>query len=37
MKKRDARNVFVELWTVTIDPADKFIERGRYPAAPADA
>jgi hypothetical protein len=25
LKKRDARNVFREIWTTTIDPADKFI------------
>jgi hypothetical protein len=34
MKKRDARNLFVGLWTLTVDPADKFIERG-VPAVPA--
>jgi hypothetical protein len=28
VKKRDAKNVFREIWTVTVDPADKFVERG---------
>jgi amino acid transporter len=28
VKKRDARNAFREIWTFTVDPADKFIERG---------
>jgi hypothetical protein len=28
VKKRDAKNVFQDVWTFTIDPADKFIERG---------
>jgi hypothetical protein len=33
IKKRDAKNVFQEIWTFTIDPSDKFIERGaRLPA-----
>ena len=27
VKKRDARNVFREIWTFKIDPADKFVER----------
>src|SRR4029077_7983906 len=27
VKKRDARNVFREAWTVSIDPADKFVAR----------
>ncbi|HUK33829.1 MAG TPA: peptidase M64 N-terminal domain-containing protein, partial [Vicinamibacterales bacterium] len=27
LKKRDAKNVFQELWTTRIDPADKFIVR----------
>ena len=35
LKKRDGRNVFQEIWTLTIDPADKFVERGV--AAPAGA
>ena len=34
LKKRNARNVFTEIWSLTIDPADKFIARGA-PAAPA--
>ncbi len=33
VKKRDARNAFREIWTFTLDPADKFIERGAAPAA----
>jgi len=28
VKKRDARNVFREVWTVKVDPADKFVTRG---------
>ena len=27
LKKRDAENVFREIWTTTVDPADKFIVR----------
>ena len=27
LKKRDARNVFQEIWTTKVDPADKFIVR----------
>src|SRR5689334_17879858 len=34
VKKRDAANVFQPVWTLDIDPADKFVERG---AAPVDA
>ena len=34
VKKRDAKNVFHEIWTLAVDPADKFIERG-VPAASA--
>jgi hypothetical protein len=33
LKKRDARNQFVEIWRFTLDPKDKFIERGAPPAA----
>ncbi len=33
VKKRDARNVFRDVWTVVVDPADKFIERGATAAA----
>lgn len=32
IKKRDARNAFREIWTVEVDPADKFIIRGARPA-----
>src|SRR3989442_209442 len=28
LKKRDAKNVFRDIWTLTIDPSDKFVERG---------
>jgi len=28
LKKRDARNVFKDIWTFTVDPADKFIAPG---------
>jgi len=33
VKKRDARNVFRDVWSVVIDPADKFVERGVRPAS----
>ena len=33
VSKRDARNVFREIWTFTIDPADKFVEKGTTPGA----
>ena len=28
VRKRDAKNAFHDIWTVTVDPADKFIVRG---------
>jgi IgA Peptidase M64/Peptidase M64 N-terminus len=28
VKKRDARNAFRDVWMVTVDPADKFVDRG---------
>jgi len=28
VRKRDARNVFRDLWTIAVDPADKFIAHG---------
>ena len=31
VKKRDARNLFRDAWALTIDPADKFVERGVPP------
>ena len=34
LKKRDAKNVFKDIWTMTIDPADQFIDRSK-PVAPA--
>ena len=34
LKKRDAKNVFRDIWTTTIDPADQFVDRSK-PAAPA--
>ena len=34
LKKRDAKNVFQEIWTTTIDPGDQFVDRSRQ-AAPA--
>jgi hypothetical protein len=34
LKKRDARNAFREVWTVTVDPHGRFVERGAS-AAPA--
>ena len=32
VKKRDAKNAFQTIWTLSIDPADKFIIRGASPA-----
>src|SRR5215510_6155019 len=34
LKKRDAKNVFQDVWTTTIDPADQFVDRSK-PVAPA--
>lgn len=34
LKKRDAKNVFQNIWTTTIDPASQFVDRSK-PAAPA--
>ena len=34
LKKRDAKNVFQDVWTTSIDPADQFIDRSK-PVAPA--
>lgn len=34
LKKRDAKNVFQDLWTTSIDPADQFVDRSR-PVSPA--
>ena len=34
LKKRDAKNIFQDIWTTTIDPADQFVDRSK-PAAPA--
>jgi hypothetical protein len=34
LKKRDARNMFVDIWTTTLDPADQFGDRSRL-VAPA--
>src|SRR2546428_1055054 len=28
LKKRDAKNVFRDIWTLAVDPSDKFVERG---------
>jgi hypothetical protein len=33
LKKRDAKNVFQDVWTTTIDPADQFVDRSK-PVAP---
>ena len=33
IKKRDARNVFREVWSLALDPAGKFVERGATAAA----
>ena len=32
LKKRDAKNVFQDLWTTTIDPADQFVDRSKQTA-----
>lgn len=34
LKKRDAKNVFQDIWTTAVDPADIFVDRSK-PAAPA--
>jgi hypothetical protein len=34
LKKRDAKNAFVDIWTTTIDPADQFVDHSK-PVAPA--
>jgi len=35
LKKRDAKNVFQEIWTTKIDPADQFVDRSKLtPPAP---
>ncbi|MFL6210769.1 MAG: IgA Peptidase M64 [Pyrinomonadaceae bacterium] len=34
LKKRDAQNVFREVWTTNIDPKDMFVDKS-HPAAPA--
>ena len=34
LKKRDAKNVFQDIWTTRIDPSDQFIDRSK-PVAPA--
>ena len=34
LKKRDAKNVFQDVWTTTIDPADQFVDRSK-PTPPA--
>src|SRR4026208_787542 len=34
LKKRDAKNVFQDIWTTTVDPADQFVDRSK-PVAPA--
>ena len=34
LKKRDPKNVFVDIWTTNIDPADQFVDRSKL-ASPA--
>jgi hypothetical protein len=34
VKKRDAKNVFQDAWTFTVDPKDKFIDRSSAPGSP---
>jgi hypothetical protein len=32
LKKRDAKNVFQDIWTTTIDPGDQFVDRSKQTA-----
>lgn len=32
LKKRDAANAFREVWSITVDPADIFIDRSKHPS-----
>lgn len=32
LKKRDAKNVFQEIWTTTVDPNDQFVDRSKLQA-----
>jgi len=32
LKKRDPKNVFVDIWTTNIDPADQFVDRSKLTA-----
>ena len=32
IKKRDARNVFHEVWSTTVDPASKYVDTATPPA-----
>ncbi len=32
LKKRDAKNVFQDIWTTTIDPSDQFVDRSKLVA-----
>src|SRR6185436_4306920 len=34
LKKRDAKNLFQEIWTTSVDPQDQFIDRSKQ-VAPA--
>src|SRR6185503_7514601 len=34
LKKRNAKNAFVDIWTTTVDPADQFVDRSKL-VAPA--
>ena len=34
LKKRDAKNAFVDVWNTAVDPADQFVDRSK-PVAPA--
>ena len=33
LKKRDAKNVFQEIWTMTVDPDDQFVDRSKLVAS----
>ena len=32
LKKRDAKNVFQDIWTTTVDPSDQFVDRSKQTA-----
>lgn len=32
LKKRDAKNAFIQIWTTRVDPSDMFVDRSKSPA-----